>query len=151
MHEMSRKFQKAARKIAEYKRNDVRFEILPNRGWLLKMMGDSEFVPAIGMVDDNLIGSQDDVDTFAALLGFEFQVERVLFDAEKAGFRLNAGWAAKYWEMPGEMPNEHQSFPVDAIVDAAQTKMAASLMALMGIVDRYRMKRFKDRVKRLMP
>ena len=90
---------KAAQKIAKWYRAECSYQLLPN-GFILKMNGDSQLLPTIGVVGEQLIGSQDDFDAFLNLLGYEAQVERVLFDASKVKHILDAGWSGKFWQKP---------------------------------------------------
>ena len=57
----------AARKIAKWYRAECSYQLLPN-GFILKMNGDSQPLPTIGVVGEQLIGSQDDFDAFLDLL-----------------------------------------------------------------------------------
>lgn len=87
----------ACQKVAKMHRDAVRFQVMDGGEFLLSMLGDSEIVPRIGWVDGDLIGSLDDINEFAALIGYEMQIEKVLFDPEKMKYVCGAGWSGKIW------------------------------------------------------
>jgi hypothetical protein len=121
----------AARKIAKWYRAECSYQLLHN-GFILKMNGDSRLLPTIGVVGDQLIGSQDDFDAFLDLLGYEAQVERVLFDPSKVKYVLDAGWCFKVWTKPTERQVLGQEeLEILANTNRCRGKVGAISLALM--------------------
>ena len=144
MHQAEKELVKAMRKIAKWYRIETMYQVLPT-GSILKLNSDSQMTPTIGIVGDQIVGAQDDYDIFIDLLGYEGQVERVLFDPTKAKFILDAGWSGKFWRKPtkGQIENE-EDFVVDAIAVRLPVKIAALAVVLIAIVERESRRRLKQ-------
>lgn len=135
MHIAEKELAKACRKIAKWKRGNCLFQVLPT-GFILKMAGDSEMVPTIGVVNEQLVGAQDDFDMFLDLIGYEGQVERVLFDPSRVKFILDAGWSGKYWMKPTPAQIKGADFVVDTIGTRFPQKVSALAIILIAAVHR---------------
>lgn len=136
MHSVEKKFRKTCEKIAKKHVGSCSFRVLPI-GFTLSMAGDSEMVPTIGLVNDDLVGSLDDFDAFLDLVGYESQIERVLFDPERARFILDAGWSGKYWRKPTEANVERrEDFVVDTIGTRLPSKISVAVVMLIAAVER---------------
>lgn len=135
MHAAEKKLSKTCHKLAKWFPEQCRYQVLPN-GFLLTLNGDSEFTPAIGVVDGGLVGALDAYDAFLDMLGYECQIERVLFDPERAKFILDAGWSAKYWRKPTPKQLVDQSdFMVDAVAIRMPVKITAMALVLIAATD----------------
>lgn len=148
MHAAEKSLAKTCHKLAKWFPEQCKFQVLPN-GFLLTLHGDSEFTPAIGVVDGSLVGALDAYDAFLDMLGYECQIERVLFDAERMRFILDAGWSAKYWRKPTPKQLVDQSdFTVDAVAIRMPVKITAMALVLISAVSQESKRRL---VKALNP
>lgn len=128
-----KELRKAAIKLAKKFPADCRIQLLPSKGgFLLIASGEGQFVPTIGVQEDQLIGAQDDFDHFLDLLGYEAQVERVLFDPMLQRYALQRGWAGKFWKTEQKAEN----FTVDAIASPVNSKVGAMAVCLISAVMR---------------
>ena len=117
---------------------------LPYSGFLLAMHGTTQTVPTIGILDDQLIGAQDDIDIFLDLMGYEGQVERVLFDPTRAKFILDAGWSGKFWQKPSKIQvSGDKEFVVDTLGSRLPTKVSALAVLFIAAVEREGKRRVK--------
>ena len=149
MHEIEKALSKATRKIAKWNKDKCSYQVLPN-GFILKMHGDATMLPTIGVVDDQLIGAQDDFDMFLDMLGYEGQVERVLFDPSKVKFILDAGWSGKYWRKPTpkqtltDTQGERADFVVDTIPVRLPSKISAIALILIAASQQSSRRKIKE-------
>lgn len=132
MKAAEKELAKTCAKLMKWCPGKVMFQKIPEKGFILKMAGDSEMVPTIGVIGDQLIGSQDDFDMFLELVGYEAQTERVLFDPERRRFIMDAGWTAKFWKLD----QERENFVIDTIGNRVPSKVAAIALALIAAVSR---------------
>jgi hypothetical protein len=146
MEKAERELGKACNKLAKWFRQECQYQKLPT-GFIVRMAGDSVNVPTIGIVDEQLIGAQDDFDMFLDLLGYEAQVERVLFDPTKVKFILDAGWSGKFWRKPtpGQVA-ERDDFVVDTIPIRMPSKVSAIAVALIAATEREGKRRIVNKV-----
>jgi hypothetical protein len=83
----------------------------------------------------SVLGGQDGVDHFMGLLGYQGQVERVLFDPEKMRYVITRGWTCKVWPVENEEDTE-----VTALAEATATKGTAAMMMLAVAAKEHRRK-----------
>lgn len=146
MHATEKLLEKSCRKIARWFRDKVVIEMLPT-GFILKLVSESQMTPTIGIVNEQLIGAQDDFDFFIDLMGYEVQTERVLFDPTKARFILDAGWSGKYWRKPSpEDVAGKTDLLVDTLGSRLPTKTSAIAVLLMSVVEREKRRRTKQAI-----
>jgi hypothetical protein len=140
----------ATRKIAKWYRAECSYQLLPN-GFILKMNGDSQLLPTIGVVGEQLIGSQDDFDAFLDLLGYEGQVERVMFDPSKVKFILDAGWSGKLWRKPtADNVAGKTDLAVSTVPYRTAGKIGAIALVLVAAVAQERPHQMVKRVKNFL-
>jgi len=140
----------AARKIAKWFRAQCSYQLLPN-GFILKMNGDSQLLPTIGVVGEQLIGSQDDFDAFLDLLGYEAQVERVLFDPSKVKFILDSGWSSKFWRKPSAADvSGKNDLAVNTVPYRTAGKIGAIALVLVAAVSQERPRQIVKAMKRFV-
>lgn len=157
MHKAEVELAKACRKMMVWFPGQVRFE-KHEKGFILKLHGDSEVVPTIGVIDGQIIGAQDDFDIMLDIIGYEAQVERVLFDAERKTFILDAGWSGKYWKKPETETQKtltateegKRDFMVDTIGVRLPHKITALAVCFIAAVSRYKRQHFYARLKRVV-
>ncbi len=141
MHVAERELGKACERMAKWYRDRVRFRKIAD-GFLLSLNMEGEMIPTIGVSGQNLVGAQDDFDIFLDLLGYEAQVERVLFDPSKVKFILDAGWSGKYWRKPAKDNIDKSDLVVDAIGARLPSKISALAICFIAAVGRERRHRF---------
>lgn len=83
----------------------------------------------------SVLGGQDGVDYFMGLLGYQGQVERVLFDPEKMRFVIARGWVSKVWPIDAEEDAE-----VAALAEATASKATAAMLMLASAAKEHRRK-----------
>lgn len=150
MHAVEKALRKSCSKIAKWYPDKCALTLMPD-GFLLKMHGDSQFTPTIGVIKDDVIGAMDDYDMFLDMIGWECQAERVLFHPERKRFVLDAGWGAKLWRKPEQETQKtltateegEHDFMVDAIASRMPTKLAATVLALIVAQQRESTRRIK--------
>lgn len=150
MHAAEKALAKACQKVAKWYPDKVRFQKLPS-GFLLTVHGDSEFAPTIGVVEQQLVGALDSYDVILDILGYECQIERVLFDPDRVRFVLDAGWSGKYWLKPTPKQIAAQAdFSVDTIGSRMPAKISAEAVILMAVVQKESLRRPVRAVKAIM-
>jgi len=157
MHKAELELGKACRKIAKWYPDKVAFQ-KHDQGFILKLHGDQQMVPTIGVMNGQLIGAQDDYDIMLDVIGYEAQIERVLFDAERKTFILDAGWSGKYWPKPEQQTQVSltateegkRDFMVDTIGVRLPHKITALAVCLIAATVRHGRKRLGKKLMSLV-
>jgi len=128
MHAMIKKFRQACEKMAKHYPDQFQLE-LQEGGFALSVRGANH----IGAVGPDLFGGLDDFDVALDLMGYECQIERVHFDAERQRFILDAGWTGKFWKLVDDGKSDQV---VDTIPNRYPYKISVAVVILISAVDR---------------
>lgn len=145
MHAAEKALRKACHKLATWHPESCRLQIAED-GFILQLHGDSEFVPAIGVMGDQIVGALDSFDAFLDVAGYECQIEKVLFDVTRSQFVVDAGWSGKYWLKDQGKEN----FTVDTIGNRMPAKITAMCLVFIAAIERESRRRTKNAVKKFL-
>lgn len=146
---LNRRFRKACKQIAKSLRNDKRFvfERTGTLGWALNLdMGPRSQARIAYRSDTNQVeAGLGDVDCFAEVLGYEMQIQKIVFNPEKRRFVRQQGWSSSIWDT--RQPS-NENFVATVVEQAFHSKEEAAISGLIAIAERDKFRRVKALLKK---